>query len=57
MRPTILREQIEKINFLNDFKFLILSKNENIKNLYKIYLDGIAEFYAFDCQYEESLHR
>ncbi len=43
-----IRENYKKISFLGNMDFLLLSKNENIRNWYKRYLSGISEF-SRDC--------
>ena len=39
-----IEKSLRKIDFLDDFDFLILSKNEKIRKLYESYLSGLSEF-------------
>nr|MCR4631089.1 hypothetical protein [Treponema sp.] len=50
-------ENLAKINFLLDFKFLVLAKDKALREMYISYLDGLSEHNALEIQYEESLHR
>ena len=55
----LIESRIEnpKINFLLDFKFLVLAKDKALREMYISYLDGVSKHSALEIQYEESLHR
>ena len=50
-------ENLAKINFLLDFKFLVLAKDKALRDMYISHLDGLSKHSALEIQYEESLHR
>lgn len=50
-------ENLAKINFLLDFKFLVLAKDKALREMYISYLDGLSKHNALEIQYEEGLHR